>query len=492
MKKSTFTSFTLTEGSDYGIPHLEDLDVDTFIKAISNLKNLTAVQKLDGANLRAGVDGEGKLYASREQKGGKRFYAEKDFPKSSAYDGFKTAFAVLKKNEELVTSVLSPGEAVNLEVIYGAQPNTVFYGKDQLNYLAVLELVQGDDPSIHPDQSKVKQLVRAFNEKTTTVETMVYDTADGRVLARAPKVTDWKVVSSDSATGFDKLDFAEEVDKLKKFLRTRNAKAERRGKDLTNFEVLKDRSQDLAAERQALKDEIFKNYKLPVKKKMLELAKKQKPSLRGQVNDEGAYHGIEGVIFTDPESRSKFKIVDRDVFTKINQFNYQVRKGVASRVMTTNADHQLEKRGGIVGAARARSIKLFGLENADNPNQARRVIDKLKGSDREATLKNLTSTLHQLNFESVKRKIQAIYVSALDDLDEALETFKKNADSYSLKLDDGTTIKYTKEIKRRTLLTFAEAHKTLREMLVLIQRAADLGQLIEIFFQRQLDGAHEE
>src|ERR1035437_4486811 len=149
----------LNEGSsDYGIAHIEDMDVEALIRALENIKELTAVQKLDGANLRAGLDERANLYASREQKGGKRFYKQADFPKSSAYDGFRAVFEVLKQNEEIVKDIMSPGEAMNLEVIYGAQPNTVFYGKDNLCYLAILEMVIGDDPSIDPDQDKVKMM----------------------------------------------------------------------------------------------------------------------------------------------------------------------------------------------------------------------------------------------------------------------------------------------------------------------------------------------
>lgn len=97
--KTKFTKF-LTEGNnDYGITHLEDLDVETFIRSVERIHKLEAVQKLDGANLRGGLDEKGRLYSSREQKGGKRFYDQKDFPKNSAYDGFRAAHEVLKKIE---------------------------------------------------------------------------------------------------------------------------------------------------------------------------------------------------------------------------------------------------------------------------------------------------------------------------------------------------------------------------------------------------------
>lgn len=493
--KTSFIGFTkqLNEGtSDYGITHLEDLGLEAFIRAIEKLSDLEAVQKLDGANLRAGLDENGKLYASREQKGGKRFYKEGDFPKHSAYDGFRAAFVVLKSVEDTVMTIVSPGEAMNLEVIYGEQPNTVFYGKDNLNYLAVLEMVVGDDPSLDPDQDKVGELVKVLGKQVIHVETMASDTVDGKTIAKAPKITDWKIISSDKAVGHEKLNFNKEIGFLKKFLKQDNKAAIRLGKDLSNFEVLKDRSRELAEERKALEEKIRTEYKLPIKKSLLALVEKQKPSLRGGIGDEGAYHGIEGIIFTDPQTREKFKVVDRDVFTRINQFNYQVRKSVATRTVTTNPELPKEMRGGIIGEARLRSINLFGLQHADLPSQVTKVLANFKGSSRKETLKNVADSLHQLNFQAVKRKIQSIYVSALDDLDEALDTFKMHSSEYVLKLDNGKEIKYTKEIKRRTLMSFAEASRTVAEMLAKIRKAQNMEQLVEVFFDRQLDQIHGE
>ena len=496
--KSTFANFSkiLSEGSsDYGIPHVEDLDLETFIRAIENLHELKAVQKLDGANLRAGIDQRGRLYASREQKGGRRFYKQSDFPKSSAYDAFRTAFEVLKQNEELVSEVMSPGEAINIEVIFGDQPNTVLYGKHNLCYLAILEMVVGDDPSIDPDQDKVEMLVKKFGNKIYHVETMVSDTSDGEQIARAPRVTDWKIITSDAVKSHEKIDVSPKLNGLKELLKQSNKAAVKLGKDLSNFEVLKDRSRDLSNERDVLNEKIRIEFKLPIKQDLLKLVAKQRPSLRGMTNNEpGVYDGIEGIIFIDPKTREKFKVVDRDVFTKVNQFNYQARKGVASRAVTARPDAPLEQRGGIVGEARLRAINLFGLQSAELATQAKRTLAKFKGTDRTATLKNIVDSLHQLHFDSVKRKIQSIYASALDDLDEALASFKQHADEYKLKLDDGREIKYTPEIKRRTLLTFAESRRTIFEMLSKLRSATSMEQLIEIFFERQLSqlhGSHE-
>ena len=130
---------------------------------------------------------------------------------------------------------------------------------------------------------------------------------------------------------------------------------------------------------------------------------------------------------------------------------------------------------------------MFGLENADLPTQSKKVLEKFKGEDRSETIEMIVKSLNQLNVQAVLRKIQAIYIAAIDDLEDSLNTFKENADEYVLDLENGQSIKYTAEIKRRTLMSFAEARRQLIEMINKVKRSDDLYDLIEVFFGRQLD-----
>ena len=481
----------LAEGtSDYGITHIEDLDIESFLRVIDKIHEFDAVQKLDGANLRVGLDEDGEIYTSREQKGGRRFYKESDFPKNSAYDGFKAAHAVLDKAEGHLLQVLVPGESINLEILYGPQPNTVLYGKDNLNYIALLEMLPGDDPSIEPDQSKISELMKTLEGKIFTVKTVFSDTTDGKTIVRMPNVTDWKFTVSDKVpkSEIEKVNFVKELGALKAFLRSENEFARANGRDLTNFEMLKDHTRELGEERQKVTDKILNDFKLPIKEKLMGLIYKQKPSLRGMTAaDDGTYKGIEGIIFTDPKNRERFKIVDKDVFLEINKFNYQARKGIAGKILSNDTNLPIESRGGIVGEARLRSIQLFGLENADMPSQTKKVLDKFKGEDKEETLTSIAKSLNQLSFAGVRRKIQAIYIASIDDLEEALDTFKSGSDEFKLQLKNGQTIKYTHEIKRRTLMVFAESRRLLIETLNDVRRADDMYALLDIFFQYQLE-----
>lgn len=480
----------LVEGSDYGIPHIEDLDVEAFIRVIENINEFDGVQKLDGSNLRVGLDESGELYTSREQKGGKRFYRESDFPKNSSFDSFRAAHLVLEKVEDYLKQYLKPGDAMNLEIIFGEQPNTVFYGKDNLNYIAMLEMLPGDDPSITPDQGKIDDLMKVFDNKTFNIKSVFSDTTDGITIIRVPNVTTWKFTVSDKVpkSEIEEIDLDNDLGKLKTFLRTDNEIARKSGRDLTNFEVLKDRTRDLSDEKKSIQDIIMNDYKLPIKEKLLGLIYKQKPSLRGATGDEnGAYQGIEGIIFTDPKTLERFKIVDKEVFSAINKFNYQARNGISGRVTTSNPDMPLESRGGIVGESRIRCIQLFSLENAEMPQQTKKVLEKFKLENKEETIVSIVKSLNQLNFQSIKRKFQAIYIAGLNDCEDALDTFKMGNDDYELPLKNGQVIKYTKEIKRRTLLVFAESRRNLIEMLNNIRRCNDMYDLVSMFFGDQIE-----
>jgi hypothetical protein len=61
-----------------------------------------------------------------------------------------------------------------------------------------------------------------------------------------------------------------------------------------------------------------------------------------------------------------------------------------------------------------------------------------------------------------------------------------------LKLDDGQRVKYTPEIRRRTLMTFAEAHKTLSKLLANVRKASDTAQLLQVFLDGTLDDLQQQ
>lgn len=493
--KHTFKSLVnqakiLLKEDAYGISHLEDLPIEQFIRMLKELPKLRCVQKLDGANLVAGVDVQGRFYTSREQKGGKRFYKITDFPKRPAYDGFKTAHAALEQVKDTFCKIVKPGGAISCEVIYGEQPNTVIYGKGGLSYFAFLEPVPGDDPTRQLNYGVAKLLTDAIKDTQVSTSIESADTTDGITFVKSPRPMRWGFTRSDVVAPEDiaRVDFQDNLSALEKFLEQPSGGAEDIGIEMTNYEVIKDKGQKLSDVRKALNEKVRTDFMLPIKEKFLtKLVYKQKPSLHSGRSDDSGFVGIEGLIFTDKNTSERFKIVDRDDFTAVNKFFYQVRNRVVGRITTSNEELSLESRGGIIGEAKVRCMRLFSIPDLELPGQAKRALQPFAGSDKDETLKNLKETVKALSFQAIKRKMSAIMTNCMSDIEDELDEFKSGFDSLELELKNGRKVKYTPEIKRRTLMTFAEAFKTTNETLRAIRSAASFGDLFEYFLKDALD-----
>lgn len=477
----------------YGITHIEDLPIEQFIRMLKKLPELRCVQKLDGANLVAGVDVQGRFYTSREQKGGQRFYKPADFPKRPSSDGFKTAHAALEQVKDDFCKVVKPGVAISCEIIYGEQPNTVIYGKNGMSYVAFLEPVPGDDPTKKLDYGIAKQLTELLKDKRVNTNIEGSDTTDGVNLVKAPRPIRWGFTRSDvvPAEVFTQVPYEGKLKELEEFLERPSGGAEDIGIDMTNYEVIKDKGQKTAEVRKALKEQVRDEYMLPIKQLFLDkLVYKQKPSLRGPKAGESGYMGIEGLIFVDKQTSERFKVVDRDDFTAVNKFFYQVRNRVVGRIATSNEDLSLESRGGIIGEARIRCMRLFSIPDLEMPGQAKRALEPFAGSSKEETLKAVKETLKELSFQAIRRKMSAVMTHCMSELEDELDEFKTTVDSLELELKNGQKVKYTPEVKRRTLMTFAEGFMGVNRDLKAIRNANGFGDLLEYFLKDALEDLH--
>lgn len=474
--------------SGYGIPHVEDLPIETFIRMLKKLPELHAVQKLDGANLLIGRDVEGKLFASREQKGGERFYKPKDMPKRSAYDGFRAAFAAVLQVSDVLNDELKPGQTLSCEVMFGEQPNTVIYGKDGLSYLAFLEPTLGDDPTIDLDQELPMRLAKRLSKQKVTTMEKASDTTDGETIVRAPKQVTWAFTCSDVVDPkvYQDIDMADAIGKLEKYLRQPNKEALGQGEHMTNYDVLTGKNPKLAQERKAIGEEVREKFKVPIKTELLRLCKKLRPSLAGADGPVGA----EGIIFKDLKSSEVFKVVDRDDFTTVNKFNYEIRNKIVGRIASSDPNLPLEQRGGIVGNARVRCALLLGIPGIEVPARAKQVLEPMAGPTQKHTLKNITTALGPLSFESAKRKMGAIIISALHDLEDELDAFKSKGAEQKITLSNGKEVGVTPEVRRRTLMTFADSRKELMDLLHQVRAAQDKTDLVKPFIGRALEDLH--
>jgi hypothetical protein len=477
-----------------GIDHIEDLSLQEFIDAIENIDKMIATDKLDGVNLWVGVDESGKLFASREGKNKKaaRFYSQSDFADVAAHNSMRAAFAALSKNEKSIKSVLNKNDIIEVEILYGKQPNSIVYGKDNYNYIAFVRSIKTPHNADSFNQSAHKDIEKLLKDEIVTVKTSTVSTVDGETISNAEQVSDWKFVTPKQIASDDikKLNLSVDIEKLKSFLNTKNKLAEDLGFDMSNLDVMKSAKRDLSDEKKRLVDIVQTKHKLAIKDKILnKLVRTLKPSLQDDSVDDA---GVEGVVFLDPETQKQFKVVDKDLFTTINKFNYQIRNSISGQVRTDDPLATAVQQGGIFGQAKLRIAKLFNIDGFGAGAKTKKVLQNYMGSSPEETVQNFCSALGDINVNAFKNKIHHVLANTVDELSNYLADFKKNAKTYSLKLKNGKTIKYTDETINRTLLVFAETKKNIEKLIKDVSECKDEKDLVLCLFGAKIKDLHGE
>lgn len=487
-----------------GITHIEDLKVDDFIKRIENLSKLIVSEKLDGANLWAGFDVNGVFYTSRagKKKTAKPFYKIDDYPNISAYSGFKAAHLALEKSKAKLSKYIQPGQAVEVEILFGRQPNAVTYGVDGKSYIAFIRPVEGDGDT-KCSEKDIQNLTDSLLDDDITVSAEILTSNDGdKLIAEKTQVT-WKIVKTHTldAKELKDVDFKKELANLKRYLHSKNSGASELGMDITNAEVLgisltkvpvpkREKMKEL---RTQVSDVVLNKFKLPIKERLLnDFVRKLKPKLQGTDLDHSEDTGVEGVVARDPDTGEQFKIVDKDVFTTINTFNWGVRANVDGIVKTDDPTTARDLRGGAVGEAKIRIANLLGLRELAKSATAKRYLDKFKGRNEYETAQKVADNMGELNFHSIKTKIRAILAAAGGEVADMLRTFKKEVATYEVNLKNGKKVGYSPEIKRRTLTAFAEVKKGLVELIAGVDKAPNFTALILVLYSRSLKSLFDE
>ncbi len=496
--KLNFQSFikksVLNEQRTYfseGIDHIENLSIEDFLFVIENFNKMIASQKLDGANLVMGIDENGKFFTSRESKGGQRFYKSSDYPNDGAmWDGFRSAHIVLEKKKRDIAKIFGKDSKCEVEVLYKRQPNAITYGKDGLNYLAFLRMLPTPSKDI-PDQTLINKIFHHLENDIVKITSKVTDSEDGETIITSNELSSWKFVTPEKITPdkFKSVDLSKEIRELKSYLNQKNKEASKLNHPeiKTNYDVMVSRVKDLQEEKEKVKEIVQNKYKLSIKDTLLNnFVRKIKPSIQDSELSPDEDLGIEGVVFLDPVSQKQFKIVDTDIFTTINQFNHEIRSNISGTIKSSDPLTSLANRGGIFGDSKIRMIKLLGIDGLMTASNVKRTLKKFGGSTPEENLKNIAKSLNQINFQAVKRKMESILIYTLKQLEDALIDFKNGVDKYKKELSTGKVMGYSPEIKKRTLITFAETKKSLEDMLIKIKKSKNIVDIIIILFGKQI------
>ncbi len=466
---------------------MEDLPLAEFIRIVQNISSMHISLKLDGSQLWLGIDDEGKLFTSREGKrqGSTRFYSEEAYPRFAAYNGFRSAQAALEAKAEDVKRIVQPGQMVEMEVLYGRQPNAVTYGADGKSYIAFLRGVNGTPDAV------ADQLSMALGGTSVQVHVKIIDTTDGEQLEAVDQDVTYQFVGAQKiqAEKLKDVRLSKHLKQLQAYLR--EPAGLKHDPKLTNLELLQNSLGTVpAAGRQAAKAKkaevlarIMTDFKLPIKQELLQnFVKKIEPTLQADDITADEDVGIEGVVLRDPTTGGMVKLVDKDAFSTINAFNHAIRNQISGVVKTLDGTAPLDARGGIVGNMKIRIADLLGNKELARGATAKTALLAARGADPAQTIKNFAKNLAIRDFLGMKRKLLALVQQAAADLRSLLEDFKANKENFRLKLKNGKTIGISPEVEKRTLLVFAESRKNLIELFDRVKKARTVAQVLAVLY----------
>lgn len=481
-----------------GIKHLEDLPVEKFIENLRNINKFEITEKIDGANLWFGLDEDGKFYTSREAKGGKKFYSENNWGKKFWETGFRSAHKVLEilveelKNKELIL----PGDVIEVEILFGKMPNTVTY-KGDVNQIVFLRPIKTND-DFKNFSVRFKKMVEYLKGRyvTVTVDSVPY-TEDGRTINYRSESHIWKI--DITPTVDSSLINREELLKNleKNLLMIENYLNE--PSEISNFKNYEVLAINLNKKPEKIEKEDWKQLKDIIRLKKVEIYNKLqeykfiikdfllKNFLRhlsskfGPSIEDGGW--IEGVVFRDPVTNEQFKLVDKDLFTEINKFNWKIRN-LLKRTTETEKIHDLS------GRIRKKMAEDMGMPEFYKNVQLTNFIKK----NRNLNLDPAKELSKNIDFYDTKRKWISTLKYYKNVLERFLEYYEKNKDKLILTLKTDNLekkIKYHDEVDRKTKESFAEMFKNIDEYIVDVENSRNSYDLAKIFLKERFEKISE-
>lgn len=304
-----------------GIPHIEDLSVEEFIDWVENFydKKIIAVQKLDGTFNMSVVKTDDGLEFARLSKGQTEPFTADELPKTPLYNALRGACYALENPdiEEIFNSYLNTGDAVDIEVLYGDQPNSIKYNLKS-NYLALLRFIKGKSGD------EAEEILSNLTEELKQVEIQVNNTVyfysweteklDSRVQEEVWRFTKPEVLDKLSS----RVDFTDDLNTLKSWLSASNEIIP----ELSNLEVMSVKLNTIKLDDRPLYKEAREKalheascLKLNIKNKMVEKILKA-------ANFEIGGSNQEGLVLRNLETGEMIKLVDKETFTKENKRNW--------------------------------------------------------------------------------------------------------------------------------------------------------------------------
>ncbi len=454
-----------------GIIHIEDLQVEEFIDAVRNLNQYNITEKIDGFNLKFSLDEDGFLTFG---KGDKRIYNADDWGNEFRYTGFKSAHKALEK---MVPTMLEAGfqkdDIVEVEVLYGKLPNTVPYLSES-NKIILLRIIDGT-----VDLNKLRE---ALDGITIDVALSAPYTDDGRSIQEKEAVHSWTfsktphILSPENLNPKKNIKLEQKLQKLQEYLTKESGYLH-----FSNAEILalkfnkkpeKVDSGTWKSIKGALKEKKIKvkekvdSFKLDVKQVLLNELIRNIQSKFGPDIKNGGW--IEGVVLQHKENRSIVKIVDKDMLTTLNKFNWHVRNQIGGNPKGINCVES------VIGNIKVTLGRVIGHPELGT-QQRKRHIKK-----HELTSESLAVNI---DFDSTKKKFNRILTIGEQTLNKFYDAYQETKGATYKEINFGNTKRrfhIDEALDEKNLESFAELFCLIQEMKQRVESAQSSEDLAKI------------
>ncbi|KKN16692.1 hypothetical protein LCGC14_0973330 [marine sediment metagenome] len=450
-----------------GITHIDDqkLPIEKFLHVLKNLKDFEITEKVDGANLKFGLNMAGRFFTSRMGKEGKEYFSEEEWGKEFKDTAFRSAHLALEQQiDEMMKAGLEIGDIVEVEILFGTKPNAIPYWPNQIIFLRA---IHGD-----PDIDNIANVLEG-QKSSVEIKDVPY-TLDGETIERTDENHTWTFSQVQNfSVDVDELNkqLSEDIKILEEFLYAPNianftAKSiEGVEKVPTNLEVLAMRGVSEVKEVKELVKDVIDGERDPItgnrsnkggglrykiKEILLDKLVRTAESSLGPSLEEGGW--VEGVVLKSKNTGEDgedeiYKVVDKDIFTTVNEFNHQVRKFLTAKHKGVNTARETA---GILGNLLRDMAEIIGYPELGT-NQAKNLLKKL-GTSRQEIVRIIIS---EMDLEKTKVEWIKLIDKAEKLLKVVLEQYKDQYQDKEYTDKIGRSHKYDKDIHNRTLQTFA-------------------------------------
>lgn len=461
-----------------GITHLEDLDDALFHRAINDLELCVVTEKLDGSNMRFGVE-NGQMYTVFGNLD--KVYSVDEHPENFSSNYRIFAHRALLTRESEVTSL---GDfEIEVEVLYDEIPNVIRYD-DTVNDIVLLRQLKGD-PHILPKVAEIYE-----SNGITSVEHDCLVSRDGNTALKEKRTS--KVMFSEVPQmsqkflqeSLAKSDLSTAIEQYNAILGEIDAETGMSVSEVANFKLNGKRPEDTDQDtwnslKQKVKDsrnpcrDKIKKAKQEVKKHLLSALVHSSTSKFSDREDSW----IEGIVIKHPDG-FMFKIVDKATFLEAKNFIWQKREEIKSTVLNNKNDS-------LVGKTMLELAHILG-DTRYATISAKRVIR----SQAETPDKFLKLIKGSLDVAYVKEKFIDTLTRALRShqimLDEYLSTYK----SLAITIPNGVDISYADDcIHSRALAAFCEARRKLEALMRITKAASESAQLYRVVLGNRIETA---